>query len=213
MPLSYSCHYNPCWVGSGFLALCIFVYLASWPLLSSWWHLCDLPDPFGIDTCLAWEVCVRNSKQHLLQMHNYMPMWKAKLDLNEHNVLYDHSPINIQGGDDARMQQWLFGVVGHSCAHVAALCALEVLHTSHTSLFDVLVWNTQQTYLSSVKHIVSWRPPNVDLYNQIIHIGAFGSYSLGPTGQWNANPWSWLHNPWGVWDLCTIGKWCDMCVW
>lgn len=62
--------------------------------------------------------------------------------MNEHNVIYNYSPINIEGTINARMQQWLFGVVTNSCAHVATFGALEILLSRHKIVYPIYWYET-----------------------------------------------------------------------
>lgn len=65
-------------------------------------------------------------------------MWKAKLVLNEHNILYNHSPITIEVVVDVGMQQWLFGVVGDFlCARNGTLCPLNYSHLPQNPLSNM----------------------------------------------------------------------------
>ena len=44
-------------------------------------------------------------------------------NLNEHNVLYDQSPINIEGVVDMRIQQWLMVCQRFLCRCIGTSCS------------------------------------------------------------------------------------------
>lgn len=105
--------------------------------------------------------------------------------MNEQIVLYDHSPINIEGIVNARMQQWFFGIVAYSCAHVMAFHALEILLTLYKILYPFHYYETLLNKpIFSVSPIVSHGGLPIQI--STIEWSTQGHYSPRHGDQWNA---------------------------